>query len=122
MTVALYARRKAVATGRDHHTAGALEDPRNRLRRVRDQGGHAGPDRARHRSERPLERDPARAAPGDRGAMPRAPHARLGDQYPKPAGLADTPSALRARDVRPAPSADALVSGAVGCASAGRAD
>src|SRR5207245_2793588 len=78
---------QAVAAPGRHCAASAFEDPCGRLRRVRDQGGYARPDRSRDLAERSSERGTAVEAAGDRRAMPGTPDANLRDQYSHPACL-----------------------------------
>src|SRR5712692_8998297 len=76
---------KAVAAHERHRAAHARQDPRRRLRGVRDQGRQARPDRARDHPPGRSGRHPARAAARDRREVPRAPHAGLRDRHPQPA-------------------------------------
>ena len=84
MTLALYARRKqwplTGVTVRLAHSKVHADG----LRRVRDEGGQAGPDRARDHARGRPRRRAARAAAGDRRAMPGAPHAGVRDPHHEP--------------------------------------
>src|SRR5712692_7355510 len=76
---------KAVAAHERHRAAHARQDPRRRLRGVRDQGRQARPDRARDHPRGRSGRHPARAAARDRREVPGAPYAGLRDRHPQPA-------------------------------------
>jgi putative redox protein len=75
MTLRLYADRKKVPLEQTVVCPPApQQDPRHRLRRVRDQGGHDRPHRARHHACGQSRCRAARSLDGNRRQVPGAPH------------------------------------------------
>ena len=97
MTLRLYAEQKKLPLERVTVTLSHAKIHAADSEDLRDEGGHARPHRAHDCDRGPARRGAARPYARDRGPLPGAPHAHVGDRYPHDAGRLMDRVSLRAQ-------------------------